>query len=187
MEFTVTQQYASWRQIYRYKQGSRVPPFPMNDSKFPDLASTNKDSRLFFLNHSFSCWVITICKRFLEQLFFCAKSSILAFLFIEDTVMLLIWTTQEQDFLGCLLVAKQYFCFLKINLISDFLLYLKCSDTLGEKNCICFLKMMEIRAKMQCFHKKGILREHVFAFYALMCFINFIFLVLVKPICVYLH
>lgn len=40
--------------------------------------------------------------------------------------------------------------------------------------------MMEISAKMQCFHKKGILREHVFAFYALMCFINFIFFSLSK-------
>lgn len=89
--------------------------------------------------------------------------------------------------MGYLLVAKQYFCFLKINLISDFLLYLKCFEIVGGKICICFLKMIEICAKMQCFHKKGILREHAFAFYILMCFINFIFLVLVKPMCVYLY
>lgn len=37
------------------KEAESPHPFPMNDSKFPDLASTNKDFNLFFLNHSFSC------------------------------------------------------------------------------------------------------------------------------------
>ena len=32
------------------KEAESPRPFPMNDSKFPDLASTNKDFNLFFLN-----------------------------------------------------------------------------------------------------------------------------------------
>lgn len=41
-------------------------PFPMNDSKFPDLASTNKDFNIF-LNHSFpakNMAILTLLKIF---------------------------------------------------------------------------------------------------------------------------